>query len=547
MDEELETQKLQTKDLPKYEAIKDMLRAAGYFRVRMTTLTPFDKVVGGLCWCISNSNANVDVDVNFDENPDIRAKISISEQIITSLKLMGCNLKIEPVQIQGLDFEPIYNVFQWLIKKVFETREENREKIIRFSNYLFDQQYHLESEKTVSALTFENDYKISRKFKSKKKRTDPLTHVQTVLMEYGREFKTKGDGSDDQEDESLTNAGASISASNLSKILVTGSGDNILKEKQAYEQKSREFSQIEGTDNKFRHKQITAQLKKQIENFKQAFLKIKQENGVFVEKKNALSAELKKYRDYNQKIQEKIAQLDDVSEDPAMIQLKRLVTLNESLKKQEEDFRELCKRQLKEWLDIIAKLENHGPEFTEFKELEKNLGIYEDKLKKIKQLSSKRNREIAFLTRKIDEVPSRIEINQYEKRFKELYGQIVFKLDETRKYYDMYNCLSETLDYMKKESSLLSSINDGFQKTVGKKVTKEYRQWLVDTSKKSVEAVLISKGQVDKRVAGVVAKRDGLQDSYNKLVAQQRRYYAVLKDFQDECKKNELIRAKIGQ
>lgn len=38
-------------------------------------------------------------------------------------------------------------------------------------------------------------------------------------------------------------------------------------------------------------------------------------------------------------------------------------------------------------------------------------------------LQAKRNREIAILQRKIDEVPNRAELTQYQKRFIELYSQ----------------------------------------------------------------------------------------------------------------------------
>jgi hypothetical protein len=44
-----------------------VLLSAGYFRARIPTLTPFDKVVGGLCWAISSSGAAVDVDLFYDE------------------------------------------------------------------------------------------------------------------------------------------------------------------------------------------------------------------------------------------------------------------------------------------------------------------------------------------------------------------------------------------------------------------------------------------------------------------------------------------------
>ncbi len=51
-------------------ALEDLLRvllSAGYFRARVASLTPFDKVVGGLCWCITSSGIPLDVDIFYDE------------------------------------------------------------------------------------------------------------------------------------------------------------------------------------------------------------------------------------------------------------------------------------------------------------------------------------------------------------------------------------------------------------------------------------------------------------------------------------------------
>jgi len=45
---------------------------------------------------------------------------------------MQCPAKLQPYQIQGLDFPAIYAVLQWLVKKVFETRQENQERIQRY-------------------------------------------------------------------------------------------------------------------------------------------------------------------------------------------------------------------------------------------------------------------------------------------------------------------------------------------------------------------------------------------------------------------------------
>ena len=53
----------------------DLLLAGGYFRARIPTLSPFDKVVGGLAWSITASGVDVDVDVIFQENASIGQKM----------------------------------------------------------------------------------------------------------------------------------------------------------------------------------------------------------------------------------------------------------------------------------------------------------------------------------------------------------------------------------------------------------------------------------------------------------------------------------------
>ena len=50
------------------DGLLSVLLSAGYFRVRSPKLTPFDKVVGGLCWAITGSGVAVNVDVLYDED-----------------------------------------------------------------------------------------------------------------------------------------------------------------------------------------------------------------------------------------------------------------------------------------------------------------------------------------------------------------------------------------------------------------------------------------------------------------------------------------------
>ena len=62
------------------KALDDLLRLllnAGYFRARIAALSAFDKVIGGLCWCITSSGIAVDVDVFYDEELALGQKMCV--------------------------------------------------------------------------------------------------------------------------------------------------------------------------------------------------------------------------------------------------------------------------------------------------------------------------------------------------------------------------------------------------------------------------------------------------------------------------------------
>ena len=102
------------------QKVQDLLIAAGYFRARLN-IDPFDKILGGMCWCITGSN--VDVDIEFEDDLTMGQKIKLSEKITVALKEMECPTQIAAYQIQGLDYGKTYPVMQWLIKKLMESRD----------------------------------------------------------------------------------------------------------------------------------------------------------------------------------------------------------------------------------------------------------------------------------------------------------------------------------------------------------------------------------------------------------------------------------------
>ena len=66
---------------------------------------------------------------------------ALTEKIVAVLPRMKCPHRLEPHQIQGLDFIHIYPVIQWLVKLAIATREEMGDYIRAFSESQFSKDH----------------------------------------------------------------------------------------------------------------------------------------------------------------------------------------------------------------------------------------------------------------------------------------------------------------------------------------------------------------------------------------------------------------------
>lgn len=53
----------------------DCVLFCSYFRARIQGLSPFDKVIGGMAWAITNAAGDLDIDIFFQENAQIGQKM----------------------------------------------------------------------------------------------------------------------------------------------------------------------------------------------------------------------------------------------------------------------------------------------------------------------------------------------------------------------------------------------------------------------------------------------------------------------------------------
>jgi len=165
------------------------------------------------------------------------------------------------------------------------------------------------------------------------------------------------------------------------------------------------------------------------------------------------------------------------------------------------------------------------------------------KLKKIKQLLVKRNRDIALIERKIDDIPERSELTQYQRQFVELYEQVASKFTETRQYFTFYNTLEDTKAYLSKEVAILNSINDSYKGSMGSKSTREP---FIESLNNILKTITQSLEKVEQKLNTEKESKVTLTEKYNTVVDKERLYFKATKEFLEECKKNELLQSKLS-
>ena len=148
-----------------YNKIVESLITAGYFRARINSLEPFDKILGGMAWILTG--CFYDIDIEFKDEMNLTEKIRVSEKIVAGLKAINCPMTLNPVQIQGLDLKPLYQCLQWLQKRLLETRDERNALNKKISVNFYDKEY-IEPNEAILKLSNDTDEMLSAKYNTLK-------------------------------------------------------------------------------------------------------------------------------------------------------------------------------------------------------------------------------------------------------------------------------------------------------------------------------------------------------------------------------------------
>ncbi|XP_049306900.1 coiled-coil domain-containing protein 93 isoform X2 [Bactrocera dorsalis] len=515
----------------------DMLVAAGYYRARIKGLSPFDKVVGGMTWCIECCDYDVDVDLLFHENLTIGQKIALVEKIVSVLPQMKCPFQIEPHQIQGLEFLSIHPVIQWLVKKSVENRAERAQRLKKFAIGQFHNHYQYKTDKEQLAKIrnasahikrIQELYNPVRAYQRKDAgNEDEKTRVRMTLLEYGCATapSTSNETRSGATDEHITCSPTHrLDASERSAM--HRHYTELQQEMETDAKQLSEHSQIKMLEaskvalerkvqsNLEENKEIEAELKKQ-----------KQQLQQYVERKQELQAEIEQYKAIEAKA------------DPELVtKVHDMLKQHDQLKKEEAEFKEFCRQDLANLQKEIDELEAFNAQTPE--EQEAAISKEKAQIQELKLQIAKKNRSIVVMQRRLDAIPDRTELTQYQRRFHELHNEMSAKHIETKQYYTLFNTLNDKKRYLEKELSLLNSICEAYNEGM---TSVQGREEFIKQFEAIVTGVKQTEQKVRQKYNEECARRDALNADLQSLLELQRQYAAAVKQLTKECQRCEQL------
>ncbi|CAO1357329.1 unnamed protein product [Diamesa serratosioi] len=536
----------------KRKEILDLLLSSGYFRARIKILSDFDKVIGGMTWCIEACDFDVDVDLLFHENLSIGQKISLTEKIVGVLPLMKCPFIIEPHQIQGLDFINIWPVIQWLVKLSVQKRTEKAERLKLFAISQFHNHFTLSSTEQTrrernevlnAVKKVESMYVAQRQYR-RKKNIEPLdekSRVRLTLLEYGirNNMKTSSGSKLDksqsinkdsfndelQQDEVCVETYEHASLTEQEKSEIAHHYENLKSEMLIDTKELSEQSKIRSLEA------LEAALEKRL-------LRTINENKEISEDLLKDAEILESLKDEVVNIEKELLDLE-VQENEADLtiksEIKELILQNENQKQNEIKFKENCNKELAELHDKIEESEKIASkpdeDLTEYEEMlqteNNNLVTYRLQL-------AKRNRAVTSVQRQLDNIPDNIELSQYQRRFLELYNQISAKHKETKQFYALYNTLNDTKLYLEKELMLLNSIYENYNQAMTNQQSKEQ---FIKKLEDIVEGVVNTKIKIKRKNDDEKFRQDELNSELLSFVDVSRKYALMVKQFKIVCQR----------
>jgi len=543
----------------KSQEVLELLVTAGYFRARIKGLSNFDKVVGGLVWCIEVCNVDIDIDLLFQEDLSIGKKISLTEKIVAVVNQMECPFKIEPHQIQGLDYIHIFPVVKWLVKKAIETREAEGDSVRAFAV----NQYHKEHQQSEPDQVDLNGIKNAqenckpKRIYRRKNDQEPIDQPETeiaiqekeiaglTLLEYGQRNSRPSKANKNAQDEPDQQVKELVTDIE-NHDLVTANVVKGIMNMDVLSAASEKYLQLKDTDMLKNNPGAIEKAINIMEGQKEA---ISVRLHAVQDETKALDPELNLAREKTDTLVYELNQLEEeiskqelsADKEELLSKLQKLVSKNELLKEKEAEFKDQCRTEMEQ---IIRENEKLEQELKTLKGEKVSLEVKDDPaeiamLEKLRKKLTNVTKQVLSIEKQLDAIPSRYELSQYQKRFVELDNQVSAEYVETQKFIIMYNTLRDQLVFMEKEVKLLNSIYDEIPDAkVSSNGAKEIFKNQLEQINSSVRN---SRNKIEQSFKEQQGMNDSANQELNLLMEQQRTYSVLVRELTEEMRKNELL------
>jgi hypothetical protein len=168
------------------------------------------------------------------------------------------------------------------------------------------------------------------------------------------------------------------------------------------------------------------------------------------------------------------------------------------------------------------------------------------KWEKLRAALAAKSRQIMMIQRKIDEVPTRQELLQFERRFTELYDQVQNKQEETRRHYQTFNALKEAIEYADKEIEILDSMHTQIADQ-GVLANAAYADAFKTSMQRTLAGVLKMLERKDSLFEESRTSKETLEGKLLEQVEKQRKHFKAVKDLQMAFETNSKIRKALGK
>jgi len=260
--------------------------------------------------------------------------------------------------------------------------------------------------------------------------------------------------------------------------------------------------------------------------------------------------ELEKVTAYNDKCEKETKSLMESVADPeqraSVERVMALIKRASSTKADEKEFKAECKTRMLELKDEIERGGEHTlteEERAQIEEVDATHRREREKFEGERATLNKRSRAVALLRRKLEDIPTRPELIQYERRFEELYDTVQAKLKETRKYFAAYNVLADTKKYLQKEISLLNSVQ---QQVAPALETLSGKSSLVTALAAIQDGVTANIKLVDAKLKSERDAEAECRARHDDAVRLQRQYVALVKELRDAVARERELSAALA-